>query len=319
MAIKFNKENAANSLGSALKKTTKISKDAVQSAQHGAVELYDKAKSDRKIRKTKKYNAIFLDQFTAKDFFLPNLIRIVDDAVRRDIEACEGAIGWLSIEKGMEILHLYDEAIEVSGINFVPTPRCDAIYYVDSFDRNRFINIDSIFNQAHEERLAELKHIAYSLGATRCVIQISESSTTSRLSWSKADLKAQDPLNSDSAILKRGWINTNINQENRSGSIIATFNGSNTPVPPQLKWFSYDNNIKRLIEMRCNNQNGNNILSETLEIKGATSRTMSQKTAYSIDAIIKKIGMKSSLGMESNAMRESLSKLIFTIEFPRMD
>lgn len=319
MAIKFNKEIVANSLGSALKKTTKISKDAVQSAQQGAIELYDKTKIDRKMKKAKKYNAIFLDQFTAKDFFLPNLIRIVDDAVRRDIDACEGSIGWLSTEKGMEVLHLYDEAIEVSGINFVPSPRCDAIYYVDSFDRNRFINIDSIFNQAHEERLAELKHIAYSLGATRCVIQISESSTTSRSSWSRADLKAQASQNSDSATIKGEWLNTNKNQENRSGSIIATFNGSNTPLPPQLKWFSHDNNIKRLIEMRCNNQNGNNILSESLEIKGATSRTMSRKTANSIDAVIKKIGLKSSIGIESNAMRESLSKLTFTIEFPSMD
>ena len=101
--------------------------------------------------------------------------------------------------------------------------------------------------------------------------------------------------------------------DQRRGRILAEFEGSSTPKAPELKWFANDDNIKRLIEMRCTDSNS--IKSETLELEGASSAAMSQKTASAIDASTSKIGAKSNFNMERNAARENHSKLIYCIEF----
>ena len=71
---------------------------------------------------------------------------------------------------------------------FIPTATCDAVYYVDSFDRNNFINVNNLFERAHEERMAELEHIAYSLGAKRCSIELSEASSESGVKKKKLEI-----------------------------------------------------------------------------------------------------------------------------------
>ena len=109
--------------------------------------MVEKSKADSYARRMKKYNPLSPDQYKSDIFNLPNIIMIVDDAVRRGIDVCEGSIGWLSKESGVEILSLYDEAVEFSGIQFVSAVTCNAPYYVDSFNRNRFIRTDCIFTK----------------------------------------------------------------------------------------------------------------------------------------------------------------------------
>ena len=50
----------------------------------------------------KQYNPLFPEEYFSDTFFVPNIIRIVDDAVRRDIDVCQGAIGWRENKKGTE-------------------------------------------------------------------------------------------------------------------------------------------------------------------------------------------------------------------------
>ena len=59
----------------------------------------------------------------------------------------------------------------------------------------------------------------------------------------------------------------------------------------------------------------NTIKSRELQLAGASSATMSQSTAITIDAILFKKKNSSALTMESQATREHLSKLIYTVEF----
>ena len=241
------------------------------------------------------------------------MIMIVDDAVRRGIDVCEGAIGWLSNQNGMEVLHLYDEYIQGSGIQFVPAPICDAVYYVDRFDRNRFIQTECIFSKAHEERMAELKNIAYMLGAKSCSIEISESSVEVEVSKKqfemKADIKGVNASSKDSSEQNSSYKG----MTHRSGKIVAEFSGSSDVKCPELRWFKHDDTIKRLIDIRCADPNA--IKSETLTLEGNTSATMSQKTAYAIDNAISKISVGGKANMEGQAMKENQSKLIFSIEF----
>jgi hypothetical protein len=53
-----------------------------------------------------------------------------------------------------------------------------------------------------------------------------------------------------------------------------------------------------------------------LELEGAISATMSQKTACAIDGVLEKImKVKVNMKMESEAQKEYHSKLIYRIEF----
>lgn len=311
MKIDFNKAKRPEILSDFVNNTVDLGKKAAAGAKEGMISIVEKSKNDLYLRRLRKYNPLFPAQYVHPSFNLPNMIAIADDAVRRGIDVCEGAIGWLSRENGIEILHLYDEAVDFSGLTFVPSADCDAIYYVDSFDHRRYIRIDCIFDKAHEERMAELKHIAHFLGAKRCSIEISESSMDCQNHSRMASVK--ESYNAVRASESMQQQASSSHRIQRSGRIEAEFEGSNRPKRPHLKWFLHDDSINRLIEMRCGGSNG--VKSETLELSGSSSSTMSQKTAYAIDGAIGKMGAKASASMNEQATRECHSKLLFSLEF----
>ena len=312
---KINTKKSTEAVSDITRKASETSRRAIEEVTKGAKDLAQKAKNGNYVRRLKKYNPLFPEQYNDKNYCLPNMIAIVDDAVRRGIDVCEGAMGWTSKQKDMEVLHLYDEAVETSGIKFVPTATCDAVYYVSSFDRKIFIRTDCIFSRAHEERMAELKNIAYSLGAKSCEIEITEetkefsSQKKTFSSSANASVESVKISQSESAEQKASAKISN----QRSGRIVVEFEGSDNPRRPELRWFANDDTIKGLIEMRCTNVNS--IKSETFILSGSSSATMSQKTAYAIDSAVSKIGAGGSTNMESEAVRENTSKLIFSIKF----
>ena len=311
MKINLDLKKGTEAVSGVLQKTTEAGKKLSINVQEKAKDLSEKSKNENYLKKLKKYNPLFPDLFYSDSFNIPNIIVIVDDAVRKDIDVCEGAIGWLSNEKGTEVLHLYDEEVERCGIKFVPSVVCDAYYYVDRFDRTRFIQTDCIFSKAHEERLAELKHIAYSLGAKKCSIEISESSLVSENK--NANMKINLPLEKIVAGLSGERVFSKSEKITQKGIIEATFEGSDEVKMPQLKWFANDDTIKRLIEMRMENRN--QLKTEIFELEGSVSATMSQKTACTIDGAIGTVNAKGGANMEGQAARENHSKLIYKVEF----
>lgn len=312
MKIEFDKKKSAKALSGLVQSTVDFSKKAAADAKVSVAAMVEKSKADSYARRMKKYNPLFPDQYKSQSFNIPNIIMIVDDAVRRGIDVCEGAIGWLSKDAGAEVLCLYDEAVEFSGIQFVPAVTCDAFYYVDSFDRNRFIRTDCIFSKAHEERMAELKHVAYCLGAKRCTIDISESASDMQVQSKSVNLTETFRGISSTESAEQSIAQTGKNR--RSGHIEIEFEGNDSPQRPELKWFAHDDTIKRLIDMCCNGKRA--VKTETLELAGSSSATMSQKTACAIDGAIGKLGgAKGSSSMDSQAAKEHHSKLHFHIEF----
>lgn len=304
-------KKTSKSMTEILHRATDIGKKVADNIQEGAKAFSEKSKNDSYARRMKKYNPLFPEKYHSSEFKIPNMIMIVDDAVRRGIDVCEGAIGWTGNDAGMEILFLYDEYIEQSGINFDPTADCDAVYYVDSFDRSRFVRTDCIFAKSHEEKLAELEHIAYSLGAKSCSIEIAESNSDVFVEKKSSSTGMRYKVISAGESYEKS--SKNMAANSRSGKTIVEFSGHNEPTKPNLKWFAKDNNILGLIEMRCSGNNS--IKSKVLELSGSSHSTMSQKTASSIDLAVKGIGAKSSFNMEKQAAKENSSKLIFEIEF----
>lgn len=316
MKINFDKKKNAEVVSEMFQKTSDLSKKVAAGVQNGARDIVDRTKNESYIWRMKKYNPLFPEQYQSKEFNIPNMIMIVDDAVRRGVDVCEGAIGWIKQENGVEILYLYDEAIEMSGIQFIPDAQCDAIYYVDRFDRNRFVKVECLFSKAQEEKIAELEHIAYSLGAKSCSVEISESNIEEKVKKGRFDFsgntKSEKVQVSRIESAEQG-ASCKISTKN-SGRGIVYFQGNNTPKRPELKWFKHDENIKRLIEMRCRGEN--EIKSKVLELQGASSAVMSAKTACTIETVMEKLaGKKGNVELERQAIRECHSKFIFNIEF----
>ena len=303
--IEEKQEKKQNTFTNIFKKAADISKQTAESVQKGTSALVEKAKQDSQARKLQKLNPIFPKDYKSKNFNIPNVIKIVDDAERRNIEICDGAIGWRKIENQVEVLYLYDEAVKMSGLTFIPTVTCNAVYCVYPFDRKCFIQADCIFSKTHEEKLAELEHIAYSLGAKKCSIEIDNSSL----------INTDIFINTGIHVRGKG-----IEEENRKsngsfnkskGKVVVEFEGTNDPVRPTLKWFEHDDNIKNLIEMRFSKR----IKSKVLELSGVTSATMSQQTAVAIDSVMKSSKINIRFDIKNQSQKEMQSKLIFAVEF----
>ena len=324
MKLKIDTKKSAEAVSIALQKTTELGKKAVGSVQQSAKALSDKSRADAYLRRMEKYNPVFLEQYESEEFHTPNMIIIVDDAVRRGIDVCEGAIGWLSKEKvgktdEIEVFHLYDEVAkeaEKIGLRFVPAAICDAAYYVDAYDSTRFIKVDCIFDITHNERLEELAHIATCLGAKRCVVEIKETTIEKQVENKKASI-------SEGLQTKFGRMSSNESAEKklerkgksrREGRIETVCEGSGRLKRPELKWFTHDTGIRNLIDM-CYSGN-NKFKQKTLKLSGSSAATMSMKAAYAIDATVGKLGGGAGAStMESQLVTERETELFFTIEF----
>ena len=181
---------------------------------------------------------------------------------------------------------------------------------------------------AHDERLAELEHIAYSLGAKHCTIDIVETEKTLKKSNKRFGFNAKANIQSDassdniesdvSAEINTNYEATLKKEDTRYCELF--WDGSDKPKKPRLKWFAYDDGIKNLIEMRC--KGGNKVNARTLKIHGSSSITMSKDTACKIDIVLSSIGStegkvnsKRNAQLASQVTKETDQTFIFTIEF----
>jgi len=300
----------ADFLSKATDASKKVAASVATNVQEGASNLSEKMKQDSYERRLKKYNPLFAKEFKSKSFKLPEIIKIDSDQDRKNIDVCQGAIGWRETTKhNHDVLYLYKDFAEQCGIRFIPEPSVGMAYFVDKHeDVKTYIDTDLIFSRAKDERLAELENIAYSLGAKSCYIEIIESDaqiestkTSVKESYKNKDISAEASSQSES---------TRKNSSKQSGKAKIYFDGSDSPKRPELKWFKNDRNILNLIEMRCSN--ANSVKSKVLELEGATSATMSDSVACSIDLIKQS---KTSVSVQKQASKEQYSKLIFEVEF----
>lgn len=301
---KTNQPKFSSFMGKALDFTKKTASEIQKNAKSISEQISEQSKKSKHDQRVKKYNPLFWETFKDSAYKIQNIIEIVDDAVRRGVDVCEGAMGWTDTHGDVEILHIYDEVMNDVGIQFIPFPKCDCVYCVDPFDRTKYIDVNAIFERTNSEKLAELENIAYCLGAKSCSIEIANATNDTVSSSVGASAKIKGiTVGSDMSV-------SNSNKSAQSGKSVTYFEGNREPARPTLKWFAYDDNINNLIDMRCSDKNA--IKSKVLEIKSSSSQTMSQKAACAIDGLL---GLKGSASMEKQAIKENNSKLIFEIVF----
>ncbi len=291
------KEKNKEAFNSFWQKAQSVGKQAAESAKN----LAEQTQQYIHDQQAKKYTPVTSGEYKSKSFKLPGIIEIVEDSANSEFINCSESIGWIERHDETEVLHMYTYFVKKSGIDFVPAPQCDNVYCADNFTAKRFINSNCVFSKATEEKLAELKNIAYLLGAKRCSIEVMESDATINSQSGKFGVGKQLGIEANS---------TNKLGKMQSGKIVATFAGHNEPKSTTLKWFSYDENIKHLIDMRCSD--ANSIQYEVIEIKGSSTATMSKKIACAIDKVL---DIKGKLSMESQTMREHSNVLVFEVEF----
>ena len=263
--------------------------------------IVNQTKESIREQQAKKYIIVTKKEFKSKEFKLPPIICIEDDQANRNFVEDAEAIGWIELHKGVQALHMYSFFANQSEIVFVPVSQSGDLYCQDAFDSNKYINANQVFGRATEEKLAELNNIAYSLGAKSCSIEIitDETNTYSK----EVSVKAKKIAQFSSEFCDK---KSNI----KSGKAISYFEGHDNPIYPTLKWFAHDENVKGLIEMRCNK----GIKSNILELNGSSCATMSSSIACALDDMLK-LKIKGNISMEKQVIKEHSDKLIFEINF----
>ena len=299
-------------------KVSEKGKRLVDNTKDNAQKLHEKILDENQKKLLKKLNPVFWDDYNSESFRMPYMIVITTDIDRKDIELCNGAIGWKSTQKDMEILHLYDKSVSETGLKFVPAPTKDSFYYVDDLDRNRYIKLDNYFDTMQEAMVAELADIAFSLGAKSYTIDLEESASEFMSDKKKGDLKAKLPfgIGKDKQELK--FSEDNVSKIRKSTNIANKSNFSNGAPPrhPNLKIFKNNDLINGLINMRLESyMNNNKMDGYSIEIKKSSYTSMNKTMANSVDAAVKKINVKADLKMEKKREKIEEQVLIYQIQF----
>ena len=309
--VKENLKKATNAVGKAGTTVGKAAEKSAGAIKNTTVEVMAKVKEESIKTKQRKLNPLFPEEYCSTTFHIPNLVVIVDDAVRRDETLCEGAVGWRNTVKDVEVLYLYDEFVPESGLSFVPAPYCDIVYYVNPHDRTNFIQVESLFDWAQKEKLGELANIASCLGAKRYSVQMFDESKKKSTAHfrNKSDANVLFVKAGDEEELTVHTVSTS-----RSKSLAnVEFAEAREPVPPELRWFKNDKTICEIISQRCS---GKGALKQVdIELSGSDYATMSANTSLKIGAVVKKIGGNQSARIEANSAEERSHKFLFHLEF----
>lgn len=299
-------EKSKEAWGDIWKKTKEVSKKTAQKAQEEAKKIAEQMEQKKQEREQEKYNPLSEKEFRSKKYSVPTVIKIVDDAAIRQIEVCEDAIGWRQVYNGVEVLYLNYKIAIKCDLTFVPVARINEVYCVDNFDKTKYVNVNYMFEKITDEKMAELEHIAYCLGAKSCSIEMVESDVNSKSSTRRVELGI--PAGETKSAIGEAKALSN----KQSGKTVTRFEGTREPTQPTLKWFVYDAGINNLIKMKL--LDNRSIKSKLLELNGSAQTAISKETAIAIDNALGK-ALKGGFSAESQVSKEQSRVLIFEVEF----
>ena len=321
MALKDIRNRLSGAASAASGKVKAVGGTVAERAAGASVVVAERAKEGAQMAaeaqieaRKKKYAPVFREEYLAPDYDLPNMIVIEDEDKRKGIDVCEGAIGWLTRANGMEILHLYHEFVDESGLVFHPLPQMDAAYLLDVSGSGRFVNLECLFAETQKEKMAELQNVAYCLGAKYCRLETYESLEEESVVRRKGKASARK-MGAVSASATGEVECGGTSLEERRMLFERDFSGSDKPVRPQLSWFKSSKEVNGLIDMRCSDSFDNEIREYTVEIDCRSVATLSHARATAIDAALKGLKISLGLSLKEESSRESRQKMSFSIKF----
>ena len=310
--IHFSKDKLkeiANSVGNATKDAVTYVSDNVKEGSAQLTDYLDKTKYEND---KKRLCPFYKENFEAENFALPQMIRLVDQDERRTNKACEGAVGFETNTKDMNVLNIYVENAPMLGVTFYPYVR-DAVYFVDPCHPQLYIQLDEYFAYLKKVRVDELQKVAQSLGATHVKISLKEQKKSSSTQSTKGKMNA-----SGAAVFKANGEGSSqrISDEMTTIEVAAEvdFSGGSEPTEPKLVYFKNESDVNALIHMRMD-PNANQILSKTYSFSYKNSSGIQVNDAIKIDAALKL--MKCNMGgtVLNEARCESDLVLEYSIQF----
>ena len=334
----FVHEKAAEAADAASSSAKKAHETATEAAKRASIAF----EANQKNMKLAHYKPVFPEEYLAPDYDRPKMIIIEDEDTRKGIDVCEGAIGWFGKAADLEVLHLYEEAVPMSGVDFYPQPVCGAAYFENKVTASRYINLDSYFDVLEKDRLTELRRIAYDLGARRCTLESYEEAKAVRVAKAGAGERLKGvALRKHETLLREDGVEEEISKKGkqkpvrenvlnedsihaeldysraREKSIVftQTFEGNAEPKRPKLEWFKNDREIEFLIDTRCNGDTGNKTKTYRVQLDSSSTQTMSISLAAKVDKALGKLGAVCNFSIEGEAKNEARKKLVFEVEF----
>lgn len=255
----------------------------------------------------KALQPIFIGTLDDADFMMTKLIRICDvDKKHSESELCAGSIGYFTDTKGLRVVNIYRDKLELFGIKLFPDTGYE-FYYIDPSDRDKYIALDEYFSYLKVVRVNELQMLAQQLGAKHFKVTFKEEKMTFS---SKNNKKTLNVMNTDG-------IEAN-HQENASNystvDIAAEFEcDGHAPIMPKLKYLQRDENVQNLINMRMHQEAP--LKHQKIMIKLSNSSGIKETDAVKIDAVLKGMKCSGNASVENEVKNELRRYLEYEVDF----
>lgn len=319
MGLKFDKiKNAADDFAEeAADKAVEVASAVSNQAKKGFEAAQKTIEETSYDMRMKRYNPLFLDAYKADGYALPQMVVIADGEERKNIDVCEGAIGWTIREAQLNVVHLYSEFVGVSGITFFPSPKIDSVYMVDPVAPNRYIDLGCYFKTIEDEKIAELIEVGRCLGARKCTVETYEAEMQVFLKRGKAQTKAKAKVDGVAVEIGRAGETSLEKSNNRECKTLSIqeFDGSDTPQRPTLYWFKNDVAINNLIHSICDADSTNKPKRIHREAESTSASTMLGVGADQVEAALMKMGVQINFSFEGEVKKESRQTWALDIEF----
>lgn len=297
-----------------------VAKGAAGMAVAGAKAVVDVAQKGIENLNEFIYKPVFPDECNSPDYKIPKMIVIKDEASRKGIDVCKGAIGWADKIGELEALCMYDDWAKTCGLSFMPTLTLDTAYYVHPFDSSKYVRVEDYITTMKKDMNAELADVAYCLGAKSCKIERTEKKSKS------FHVKGHNKNSGSAPLLVDGVpVQASLEDKEKASfeytdgsewheSFQQTFAGEAKASAPELRWYKDDSSINQLIKTRCSE--GMNV-SKTYryEITNTYSSCVGMGLAKKLDGALAaiKIGQKGKL--QSDLKKDSKMEYVYEVNF----
>lgn len=297
-----------------------VAKGAAGMAVTGAKAVVDVAQKGIEDLNKFIYKPVFPDEYNSPDYKIPKMIIIKDEASRKGIDVCKGAIGWADKIGELEALCMYDDWAKSCGLSFMPTLTLDTAYYVHPFDSSKYVRVEDYITTMKKDMDAELADVAYCLGAKSYKIEHTEKKSRSfhvkghsKNSGSAPLLVDGDPV--QASLDGEGKVSFGYAHESECHEFLQqTFTGEAKASVPELRWYKDDSSVNQLIKTRCSE--GMNV-SKTYrcEITNIYSACVGIGLAKKLDGALAaiKIGQKDKL--QSELKKDSKMEYVYEVNF----
>lgn len=290
-----------------LKDVSIIAESVGNTVKKGTQAVKKTAEEKARILELKTLQPIFADTLKDTDFFMSRFIRVTErDKKHAESDVCKGSIGFISNQKGLRVVNIFQDSIDAFGLTFYPD-RESEFYYIDPSDRNAYIALNDYFSHLKLVRINELQKLAQDLGSKHFKVTYKEEEMSLSERKTNAKVRAQS--------LAAGEKEQNCSDKKFSTVEVAAemkFPG-HEPISPQLKYLINDESIKTLVAMRMDERAP--LLHQKFMLKLSNSSGLKESEAVKIDAVLKGMKCSGNTTVVSEVQNESRRYLEYEIDF----